>query len=673
MTFIDRFDTTGSDPSQPLTLNTPQIAQNLPQPYPRAPQPQSFVPPSTFIRNMPNRDPQSWGTEHWPITASAQYPGPDSGPDMPSPAEAYSTLARAGSQLQRWGSDPISERGARVNQLAMGFAPLLDMLSKGAFTRNFNRSSLAAIKRQQEQLIYEGEQLQQEHSKQLTDYGGIFAKADALAKQNPGQAGRIYEDARQELYEAAIQHQDGSLQSLLDNRGGIEAARQFIKQQDATFRDAWAATTSLKKATGGNEDAQTADEWGEQANAAMTQHHSVFDPPTAAGGPAEPGPQGVETPTADNLARIMNLTPQEMQAVREQVATGKSSAGVDALAKGKETGLDNLIRRKVGRGVDAMNQAIDRIAGNDRLTPEQKLAEIGKYSPNVAAQISGLNNYELNPKEEGVVSRQRLAGLTKQIFKDYNQANFENANRFYSTNSVENKVITRANDLVQNWMTLLKALKPIGENKSIPREQIEAWLAGHGTGDPEYDQVYSQIRNIVTQINSIQTLTGTPRVTLVHDMVANLAKDSSPRSIRAQLLPDVQDAYAIINSYQDQWEGFGKRNLMPGIAPGVFRDYRAIIRMNPYTGQVPEDSSQELKAAGQDPGRASTRLTPAQKEPPLTLEKIRNLKGKISQFEHDPDPDKRQQAQEARELIGPVRNIDRFIPGVDEPPNAARP
>lgn len=676
MTFVDQGNR--QDPSQPLTLDRPQADRNLPPPYPQS----RALPPALYIPNRPDRGPDAWGGDDYKIQAATMYPGMPSNPDMPSGLESYPTLAKSAGYLSKWGSDNINQQAGLVSNLAMGFAPLLDMLSKGAFSRNFNASSLNSIKVQQARLILESDRLQQRHAQELSDYGAIIAKADAVSKDPKAtdqERARAIEDARDELrFLADAKYGHGPLVAVIDSGGGLDRVRQFLSEEDAYFRDAWAGGTALKKAAGVNEDVKTAEEWGEPRPTGAGAGGGIFGRPFDSGAaPEEGAPRAPDTSAGGDfnaaLARNMKLSPQEMRAVQEEVAGGKPTAGIEALKGGKETGLDHDIRRKVGLGVDASNAEIDRIADDSRLTPEQKIGAIGKVNPSVASTISGLADYRLNPREEGVVNRQRLAQLTGKVFKEYNQANFERANQFTDTRSVLNKELTRTTDLVQNWTTLLTALKRIGENKSIPRQQIEAWLAGHGTGDPEYDIVYSQIRNIATQINSIQTLTGTPRVTMVHDIVANLQKDASPRSIRAQLLPDIQDSFAIVNSYQDQWEGFGKKSLMPAISPSTYKDYRAIVRMNPFTGEVPDDSSLELKAAGADPSKASSRLTPQQKMPPLTLDKIRNLKGQISRFEHDPDPDKRQQAQEARELIGPVRNIDRRIPGVDEDINAARP
>jgi hypothetical protein len=687
MTFTDP-GTSQPDPNQPLTLDRPQSDSGLPPPYPRigaysggprsAPQRSAMtLPASTFVPYSDSRGPTGWGQTDWRIQAATMHPGPDSGPDNPSAAEAYPIIARFSGQLAKWGSDNVSGLASQVRDSAMSFAPLLDMLSKGGFSANFNASSLNAIKIRQQRMLVDTEEMLNNHNREMMDYARVFAVADASPDDNA-----VQEEARQELrFLADVKYGHPYLVSALDNKGGLATARRIIDNEDAWMRNIWASQTSLKKATGTGEDEETAKEWGENPRAAVRGGgRGIFGSPLGReedqqdGSSQAPQPPQTESTGEFNnrLSREMHLTPKEMEAVDEQVATGRPSEGVEALGKGKQTPLDDLIRRKIGLGVQAKNAEINRIAGDDSLSPEKKIAGIANLNPRAAAEISGVADYRLNPREEGVVNRQRFAQLTGQIFKNYNQANFANANKFYDTNATENKVIVRTNDLVQNWKTLLKALEPIGENKSIPREQIEAWLAGHGTGDPEYDQVYSQIRNIATQINAIQTLTGTPRVTLVHDIVANLTKDASPRSVRAQLLPDIQDAYAIVNSYQNQWEGFGKKTLMPAMSPDTFRDYRAIVRMNPYTGEVPEDAGPELKSVGLSPDRSSTRLTPDQKLTPLTLRAISQMKSKIALWEHSPDPALRQKAQDYNRRIGPVSNIDRRIPGVDENLNATR-
>ncbi|HEX8827239.1 MAG TPA: hypothetical protein VF778_03910, partial [Xanthobacteraceae bacterium] len=105
-----------------------------------------------------NRGATGWGTDYWPIVAAQKYPGFPGGPTIPSPLEMYGVIRGAGGQLARWASPGVAAPAGRASIMASNLAPILDALSKGAFSKNFTAARLGALKIQQEQMVMDAQQ-----------------------------------------------------------------------------------------------------------------------------------------------------------------------------------------------------------------------------------------------------------------------------------------------------------------------------------------------------------------------------------------------------------------------------------------------------------------------------------------------------------------------------------
>lgn len=643
------------DPSQPLTLPNPRVAQNLPPAYQPRQQDgplQPFVPPaSTFIPNVSNRDADMWGRDHGPITAYASYPGIRGDADIPSPAEAYSRAASTSGQLMRWGSDGVAERAGRVNQLAMGFAPLLDMISKGGFSKAFNRSALEGIKRQQEQLILESDQLQIEHAKQLTDYGAIFAKADALAAQYPDRAADFYEKARQELYQTAVQHQDQPLQNLLEQRGGIEAARGFIKQQDALFRDAWAANTSLKKAVGTDRDPDTASAWGLPSPSGTGG--GVFAGPPTEGAPADPNRPTTQTPaSSDYDQELMRKTStrgnptsqQEIDAAR-QLTMGQKPELYERLTKepaSQRTPFESRILAKIGQLQNMINHDVDQAANtpnpsNDPRVTQDRLDRLNKANPLMHETVTSIGTYDDDPdKLEKIGNRPYMEALVRKFFPDWKAGNYAVMKKYKDQNSVERKTLQAADRAIQPAINIFSDLKDMPENDSIPIARIRKAIADQVTNFGQYRALGNDIQQFITQLTAATSGQGVTRVTLFNKRLDEMPAFVSPRTLRLWIKREMSDIYAgAVGGFQNEYETALKRDdLAPGMTKNIWDSFSAILRHNDKTGEMPPRSPPALMAVSK---KSTKGLKPEETLEPLSAADQRANSRNIAAIERNPD------------------------------------
>jgi hypothetical protein len=679
MTFQDRNQ---PDPQQPLTLDQPQ-RQLAQQRAPSAPRDQPrMLPASVYIPRNADREPNDWGRPDWRDEAAIMNPAIPGGPDMPSGPEAYPTLARNAGMLARQGSDNVSESAGRLGSLAMSFSPVLDMLSRGTWSKNYNAAMLGRLKVQQQQMINEAEAVQQKHSAELLDYADIFARYDAVNGSSKSTDREKYE-AKQEAEDdlrflADSKYGHARLVSMLDSHG-IDGAKRMLMEEDAIYRNIAAGTTTLKKVTGADEDAETARTWGK-------------DPPSGSGGgggigvagaapsdsPARATPEG--TPRAPGgppsgdfnaaLARRSNLSPQQMEAVREEVETGKPSAGTESLREGKQTGFDTDILRQNKQAVDTTNAQIDRIIDDPRMSPDQKMLEIARINKGVAQQIRDLGRYRIDPNEPGVANRTTMSNRARRLFGDrFQPANFKAIQDFKKEDSQGNKVLGRAGGMTEAALRVLSQLRERNESDLIPKDFFDRFVAGtYDPSDTKWAGLYDALLQFDQQFQGLQSGTGTARVGPSMEWIRKINTALSPAQLRTAIYQNVADAYNVLNTHESNWERLlGRRDeLIPGITPHNYRAMRDLVRMDPKTGIMPADSTNEVLSVSRSPGQAQKEFR--NRPPPLTMKEIReDYLPRIQRMRNSTDPEVKKHLPAALDRVGTSLQIGRVIPEVDGP------
>lgn len=625
----------------------------------------SVFPPSTFIPDNSPRGPSLWGKDHWPIVAATMYPGQGPTNDVPSPPEAYSVMGQYGSQLARVGSPAVAGLAQSVSSGAMSFAPILDMLSKGAFTQNYNASSLNALKIKQQRMLIESEEMQRRHAQELMGYGEIIAGT---------KAGMDPHMAEQKLHDLAIQNNHQWLAAAIE-KGGLAGAINFLNYEDTLFRNIWAGTTSLKKATGADDDEDTLSQWGEDRATALGgrgQGGGIFGPASDTGHTAARGPEDVETPAGDDFAGVskkLRLTPQEQEAVREQVATGAPSAGMAALEKGRDTAGKEFLKNKVAQGVDATEHAIDKIIDDPNMDLKTKISKIIGYSPSQASQLAGLRRYELDPHDQSIANRTRMTDRARRLFgAGFSDANYKAIQEFKSPDKPENRTINRASGMAQAALRVFGTLNETGENESIPERTIQNFIAHHlDPEDARWAKIYDALQAFDMQFQGLQSGTGTPRVGPMMAWLANIKGTASPAQIRGAVMQNIADAFQTVNTQELNWEKLIGRNdqLIPGIDAHSYEVLRAIVRMDTDTGIMPSDAPREVLSVSRKPEEVGKAFKGH--DAPLTMKEIReDFVPRITAWMNSPDPAKRAAAIAANRQLGNVIGIERMIPEVDD-------
>jgi hypothetical protein len=129
----------------------------------------------------------------------------------------------------------------------------------------------------------------------------------------------------------------------------------------------------------------------------------------------------------------------------------------------------------------------------------------------------------------------------------------------------------------------------------------------------------------------------------------------SPAQIRVQLLEDAKASYGYVRSINDNFkEIVGDPNAQAPFYPkSIEKDYKAILRMNPYTGEVPTDASGVVRATG----RPATDKHPSWLKPenawkPLTEQNVTDGRAQIRANLNSPDPKVQAAIQRIRQRLG---------------------
>jgi hypothetical protein len=595
---------------------------------------------------------------------------------MPSPREAYPAIQQGGNSLAQWGSRNVAQHASVAAALAGQFAPILDALSRGAFSSSYSgavranmEAQLQNMRIQQEQMLMANEATVQAHQQEMLAYGRIF-ELNRIGTLTD-------EQAREAALRIASQSQHPYLAATIHDKG-IKGAWDQLSWEDAQMRQMDAAGTTLRKATAGQTDAEAAKDWDDPTIGAggyggAGSGFRLPDAGTAAGtetASATETDAGADTDATaaasgeglDDRLRKDQYSDKQIEAIHGILNNDPSPAYLDLPKTG------NAVKRKIDHGVQRAQEAIRQIA-NSNASPDDKVAAIEQIDPGRADLIRGLHNYTEDPKQPGAAKDlPRMVQLTKRIYgNEYDEGNYAAAHKFSDPTSPEHKVIDRAGNVTQSSLSLLENLNKFGENDSVIGNKLRQYIAGNLTGsDDRYKVLFDSIFDLDTHFQAIASFTGTPRVTTLMAQIENLGSTATPLQIRNVIGVNLRSAYQVINNYQQDWENITHRNtLVPGMTPHNFRIFRDLVRMNKDTGEMPEDAQPESLAVSRDPSQSRRGLTREQKYPPLAMKTIWDLNDRYKDLAASSDPDQQKQAREILQRIGPIIGLTGHITGVD--------
>ena len=618
-----------------------------------------------FVPNSP-RGYEKWGQDHPPITALPNNPGIVRGPSMPAAPEAYPTIRGAGQQLAQYAAPSVGLPAGIASRIAGLFTPLMDLVGGGQFSLQFGKAQAHALanakarlamnreyyEQQRDRMLDAAEDSQVNHKKMLMEYGDVF-QAYKVGGIDQEQA----EDAIRRLNNR-FGHRN--LDTILQN-GGLGAVEKYLDWEDAKFRDLWSGTASLRQSdrtrrtkSGVSEDTDLDKEWSADGGGGRTGGGAGLRPLPVRGPLAGEGggaPASTPTPSYDSdsdaaIAKKYNLSPSGVEAAHNLMRDGK----IPGMTPGQGPKMAPHMYDNVTTAAGEMGNRINKIASDRDLDAQKKLDAIREVDPNIADTIDGLRNYNINPVSLGS-QRNHLTRLASQVDGNYKEGFYGIAQKYRDPNTKEGTVMQRTGTLPMATLNVLNALKNISETDKIPKRVLESFAAEYYTGDPKYAQLYSALRMFATDAVAVSMGTGTPRVTLVNDLIKHMTATGSPASIRAQLLTDLRTAHAYINNTDKQWQTeTGQSRHAPGFLPENANMLDAMLRMNPYTGQVPSDAPDTLKGVGRTTKPTGkdrpSWLKPGQDWEPMTRGQVDAARRWLHDNPNDP------RAQQVREQMG---------------------
>jgi hypothetical protein len=621
---------------------------------PAAPEYQPRLPYRTPWRapfDLPRpRDSSQWGGEWWATAGAKNYPGNILSPSLPSPTEAMGIFNRGGQSLQQWGSRGVGMYAGQMSQMAQRLAPYLDMLSKGAFSKNFLAARLGSLKAMEAEMQINAEMGVEKHKKELLETGKIFTLWKS-GMYGDGAAGD--ERAKQELENWALENDHKNLYNIIVNKG-MGAAENWLKWEDQQMLAIEAAWTSSKKSSETGKSELTTDTLGgEIGGTDVTKTAPTAEPKIAGAEPTPPGAKAPETPdiaaTNAEISKAHMLTPAGLDAARSLLHGDSKTSDYHG----------DLGQKHVVDGANDFRAKIDRIATGPG-TPQQKIDAIRGVDPATADNVESIGSYrgDIQSIQAGGGYRGQIEGWTKSVYRGkYDRNNFKAAQRFVDPASQTQREIQRIGLIAQAYTQVNEASKDLNENSSPPKNAIDRFIATNTTGDPKWDKMYSAIRTYVMQTVSAQSLTGVTRQGLVDGMMKYISPTSSPRSIRVSLQVEGRDVAAALSNLESDWHRIRPGDALPGITKESYDGLSAVVRANAYTGQIPDDAPLPMRNASKDPSKAYTRLTDEQKRPTVTLKDYSGARKFIAANKDSLDPAIKAQVQANMLLLGTQLNM----------------
>jgi hypothetical protein len=655
----------------------------FPQPRPqqeqftRLDEPRDQPPPASTITSWSQPAPGEWrppyipvrprsareaGGEWWPITGANNYPGADAGPMLPSPREAIGVMGHAGRYLQQWGSPSVSPFMGRASQMAMQLAPILDMLSKGAFSKNFMQARMGQFKLMQDEMLMNAQMGLQQHQKELMDYSDVFRAFDAGALGATPQANA--QEAHRQLEELAQSHPN--LLAILKNKG-VGAMERAVQAEDAQYRNMYAGFTSAKKAR--DDAGESAFEDGGAAGGGVSGMGQREDPLALKPDIKAPGPVAEDTSavpaTADEHDKLMDDIAKKHTDPTTGRPLSKESMGTALdVVNGTKGAKDIKALGHYGAGAVAgaaaeINNGMEKILNDPSLEQDEKLKRLEALNPARAAQLKGLLDYDNSPKDitirSGPGNRSELENQARRINPKYSAANFDVVEKFKKDNLPK---FAATATMAQSMIQVYKALKEFKEGETYPRAVLNQLIDNKYLRDDKYARLYQAVNDYAINTAMVQGGGSQARVTLVKNLLQHMDATASPWQIRSQMDVDTNGAYARVQALNDQWRSMtGRTDNAPGFlksADDIIRSFREHV--NKKTGQVDIDAKDvpdEVKGLNKIPSAQDRPYgrTKADERPPIPQDRIDQMKQRIEEYNRNPNPADRDKIQRYRSIL----------------------
>jgi len=639
------------DPNQPADLSgerdkslfpdtgpqpTPELAPSNQRPvapiHARPTQPIQV--PQRFLPNYVPPD-RSLGKPSWGIDQTMNGQDLTKTIHMPNYDEMFGVIHGAGKQLAGWGPTQLAPQYNVLAMMARALGSTFDYFSGGAFWRNFNSSQARVYEAQRQQYELQREQMYDHgmqtvfaHKQMMDKYDKVFDMIEALggADLNPDDP----ELKKAEEVLLRLNSETGHTQfDDLIRAGKIGEVKRMLDTENARLLDMWSGLLTLgnsRTSSGGTVKGDS--EFDKSLGAASGSNL----PGSAAKGPiATPSPATTEAEYDEYMKRHFRLSNSGAGEARGLIdATPSQDDGFLAKAKG-ENGKQVIAAR------NDMRDRIRHAASDQSTSPDDKIRQISAIDPTKGAGIQSLIDYNEDPKSpEG---RKNLP-LAQLVDKTYKPAAYEGVKKFYSDSSMMREVL-RANSLPTAELNLLKSLKPLPENVSIPFRVIAQGETFYIDGDPKYSNLNTAIQDFIVETSAVQAASGVPRVSIVQLLGEHFKSSMSPAQIRGAMQILNRNAGTMIEGMDHRWKSItNKETHMPGYDENAMAIQRGVAAMEPLTGAIPEkiddgkggamDTPRQLLAVGKTPPPPEQRPDYAKKaKAPLNQDQIIFLKEQL--------------------------------------------
>jgi hypothetical protein len=652
-------------PQVPLASTTKTALMPPPPAPPTAPV--GYIPPRG------ERPGSELGKPWWPVESARSRPGP--APEsqfIPPPRDAYRYVGQVAAGQAKFGAPAVAGPAQQVSMLAAGFAPLFDLISGGAFSRGFSEGNalqiqkkLGALKLEQEQFVLQSEMMQQAHQNLLLQYGDVF---------NAAEKGWITEDeAAHRIRVIAGNNQDGLTQQAIADYG-LKGALSHLQREDRQMRIAMAGTTSLKKMTEGEKSA--AEEMASQGyktdiSGQGLDASSAFSFPGLEGGEKAGGEQdGTAIAQADtgeaeggDDAEAFDAMEQKKHTAFGQPITPETIQLGRQAYNGSFDPKELKATRGLVEGVAAdLRHSISKITTGPG-DAESKLERVEKLDPTAGARLRGLLDLSLNPEKDLQVAhgvREDLVAQAHAINPNWKSNSYALKEQYEKLNQPAVKTVQRVGAFLPAVNSLNSTLLDIPEDQKIPENILKKVYANQWTGDAAYGRIYTAIQNVLNETSAIQSGTGQSHIGNVKMRAQEMLNTMSPAQIRTQLILDAQSNYGMIKNIENQYkQTVGDPSAqLPFFPKAVEDDYKSIMRMNPYTGEMPEDASGAVRATSKKGGSHPSWLNNDPNSPgyqgwkPLTEAQVVAGRRQIAQNQNSTDPNVQAAIQRIRRRLG---------------------
>lgn len=634
-----------------------------------------------------------------PFKIADLQPGLLGGPDYPSTDTMYAEIVGGANRLSRMTAPEAAREYTQAMFYGNPILALLNGISHGKFEKNFTIATTNRIAYQQREMFLANQRALAAQQYYLQGLDNI------LFLGAPGENGAPPVLNAQELNDRLhdfIWRIPGGPHSILAlelERDGPRGVARWLRHEDELWQRQLSAHKQASKVIDPYQDER---EHAAVAGRDTTPYERTtvgsgsigWDPSQLPGRDLQMPQRGRATAPATDQTNKEPLTPLEQQIAQNggYASDPAFARGVMDFAHARYNGDPDPSGREVKKGSTVDNQInaaqaaiaadVNRIANEKPVegeTPaafkQRRLEQLRKTDPQTARDVEGLLNYQTDPKGLTTAKgeRKRAVNLVRAFDPKWNQNGYAIVQKYHDPSNPTVRTIQRVsaflpaiNELNSALLRVDPASHPLGA--AATKLYNQTW-----TGNDVYPQIYSAIVNVIQEEQAIISGTGRPSVSIARDRARHMLETMSPAQIQSQLFEDAAAAYGNVKNINSQFkQELGDPNAqLPFYPKEAEREYRAILRMNPHTGELPADAPGNVLAAQPPPGRAVPKWVKDQglDWKPLTEQQVRDGRRMIRKYQNSTDPKTQADVQRIRARLGMFAEPD--YPGED--PDAGQP